>query len=70
VSEEYIALEDVRDPDLAVVTVATWRLSGSPEWITSVGNGGPDTYTADRYADDVAAWDGHRAVCRAVRLGL
>lgn len=67
---EYIALEEVRDRDLDVVTVATWRLQGAEEWFTSLGDGGPDTATAGRYTSAEAAWDGHRAVCRSVRLGL
>lgn len=66
---EYIAMEDVRDPDLRVVRVATAKVPASTHWHTIVRPDHTAARTFGDYADPEAAFRGHRAICRAVRLG-
>lgn len=66
---EYIALEDVRDPDLRVVRVATAKVPASTHWHTVVRPDENNAATYGDYRDPESAFRGHRAICRAVRLG-
>lgn len=67
---DYIAVEDCRDPDLRVIRVATAKVPGATRWTTSVQpKGHPDPIVYDSATDPQAAFRGHRAICRAVRLG-
>lgn len=66
---EYIALEYVRDPDLRVVRVATAKMPGSAHWRTTVRPNEDHAAVFGAATDPEAAFRGHRAICRAVRLG-
>ncbi len=62
--------EFVRDPELTVVRVETTRVRGSSRSRTAVEWPGTKPREVRVYGEGEDWSAGHRAVCRAVRLGL